>query len=118
MTEQPPSDSFPTGQSPMPTPANPGLMPEQRTELNVISIIGFALAVTCSGFGIISLVLSIIGLVQINKEPQRYHGKGFAIAGIIISVVAMILFALYVLLLVLAVAEFPDSWSFDSDPSF
>ncbi len=35
------------------------------------------------------LVCSIIGLVQINKDPS-YSGKGMAIAGIVLSVLAVV----------------------------
>ena len=68
--------------------ANSGYYPPAgapRTQLNVLALIGFITAITGLGCGIISLILSIIGLSQINKEPNRYNGKGLAIAGIIIS---------------------------------
>ena len=59
--------------------------------INVLAIIGFALAVTGTGCGIVSLVLSIIGYNQVNREPNRYTGKGFAIAGIIVSILSILL---------------------------
>lgn len=37
-------------------------------------------------FGPIPLVLGIIGLSKINKNPERWTGKGFATAGIILGV--------------------------------
>lgn len=56
-----------------------------RKQLNVFALIGFITTVTGTGFVIGSLVLSIIGLVQINKEPERYQGKWLAIAGVAIN---------------------------------
>jgi hypothetical protein len=46
-----------------------------------------ALGIVCCGpvVSTIGLVLSIIGLTQVNKDPQRYSGKGLAIAGIVLA---------------------------------
>jgi ABC-type Fe3+ transport system permease subunit len=60
--------------------------------INVLALIGFITAITGTGCGIISLILSIIGLNQINREPNRYNGKGLAIAGIVISAGCIIYF--------------------------
>ena len=47
-----------------------------------------------SGIGIIlvilALILSIMGLTRISKEPDKLKGKGFAIAGFILGVLSMI----------------------------
>jgi len=56
-----------------------------RKQLNIFALIGFITTVTFTGFIIGSLVLSIIGLVQITKEPERYQGKWLAIAGVVIN---------------------------------
>jgi hypothetical protein len=37
------------------------------------------------GFGMLSVILGAIGLKKINKNPDKYKGRGFAIAGIIIG---------------------------------
>ena len=118
---QPPT--FDPNQQPMP-PESAGYVPtypanvQPSTELNIMSIIGFALAITCGGLGIGSLIVSIIGLAQINKEPQRYHGKGFAVAGIVLSILTILGFMLYLLVLIVAVCINPDDWSISPDPSF
>ena len=87
----PPNDPI---QPPSGPDSNPGYYPPvgpaQRTSINVLALIGFITAITGMGCGIISLILSIIGLSQINKEPNRYNGKGLAIAGIIISAASII----------------------------
>jgi len=68
----------------------------QRVSINVLALIGFITAITGTGCGIISLILSIIGLNQINKAPYRYNGKGLAIAGIVISAGCIIYFFILV----------------------
>lgn len=67
----------------------------------IISIIGIntiaAFSYTLMGiyntpfiFPVTSIVLCIIGLVQISKNKDTYRGKGLAISGIIISVIVII----------------------------
>ena len=76
---------------PNPSQPNQGAQPYQTgPKLNVLALIGFALAVTGTGCGIISLIISIIGYNQISREPSRYSGKGFALAGIIISILLIL----------------------------
>ena len=43
-------------------------------------------------FGVLGLVFSLIGLSQINEQPDLYKGRGLAIAGIVLSILG-ILFA-------------------------
>jgi hypothetical protein len=54
----------------------------------------------CNGipFNFSGLVFSIIGLSQISREPQRYGGKGIAIAGVALSVLSLLLAFLLMLL--------------------
>ena len=40
---------------------------------------------------IASIVLGIIGLVKAKKEPERYSGSGFAISGIILSALTVLI---------------------------
>lgn len=55
--------------------------------------------------GIIGIVFSSIGLVQIKKSPELYKGKGFAIAGLVVGIVdVLIMFLLVAVLLAAAVA--------------
>ena len=73
---------------------------------NGFSIAGFIVSIVssilcCGSFNIISIVLSIIGLI---KAKDYGSGKGFAIAGIIISVVMLLLW--FVLGIVLSNEEF------------
>ncbi|GII28082.1 hypothetical protein Pmi06nite_15240 [Planotetraspora mira] len=70
-------------QSPYPY-ADPGAAPQPRTT-NGLSIAGFILAFFVAPIG---FILSIIGLVTAGRRGQK--GKGLAIAGIIISLLAMV----------------------------
>lgn len=67
-----------------------GYYPQQEPSWNGMAIAGFV----CSFFfSVIGLVLSIIGFTQINKTAKETgvepKGKGLALAGIIISGVAL-----------------------------
>ena len=58
----------------------------------ITGIVGGLLPV--SGIGImlviLALILSIMGLTRISKEPDKLNGKGFAIVGFILGVISMI----------------------------
>ena len=58
-----------------------------------------SLVCCCGTVSLISLALSIIGVVRVNKNGQA--GKGMGIAGIIISVVSILLLIVIILLIVL-----------------
>jgi len=45
----------------------------------------------CCPFNILGLVCSLIGLSQINRHPERYEGRGLAIAGLILSAASLVL---------------------------
>ncbi|MCX7649971.1 MAG: DUF4190 domain-containing protein [Flavobacteriales bacterium] len=53
----------------------------------IIPYLGFALIVA-------GLVLGILGLLKIKKNPEEYWGRGFAIAGISVAGFAILLFLL------------------------
>jgi hypothetical protein len=36
-------------------------------------------------FGLLGVVLSLVGLIKIKKNPEKYAGKGFAWFGIILG---------------------------------
>ena len=60
----------------------------QASGSNGLAIAGFVLSLL--GFNLIALILSIVGLNKAKKLGGT--GKGFAIAGIIISAVSMVIF--------------------------
>src|SRR5271156_6858019 len=92
MTMPPPPPLNPTN----PIPGDYNAMPPGRTGMAVTSmVLGVVGIVTgCLGIGlilgIVGLVLGIVALGNINREPHRYAGKGFAIAGIVTGICSMI----------------------------
>jgi hypothetical protein len=64
--------------------------PPQRT--NGLAIGGFITSLLCCGP--VGLILSIVGLSQINKDPSQ-GGKGLAIAGIVIGAIGLVAAAIY-----------------------
>lgn len=60
-------------------------VPSQK---NTIALVGFILSLVCGG--LISLILSIIGLKNAKKPEYAEDGKGFAIAGIVISSIELV----------------------------
>jgi len=54
----------------------------------VLGILSFLLSFCCCGglpFNLLGLICSLVGLVQVNSQPEVYGGKGLAIAGLITS---------------------------------
>ena len=70
--------------------------PAQHVSINAFALIGLITSITGTGCGVISLILSIIGLNQINKAPNRYNGKGLAVAGIVISFGTIIYLVIFI----------------------
>ena len=75
---------------------------EPTKETNQNAIIGLFLAYLIPPIG---LVFCLIALSQIKKNPEKYSGKGLAIAGIVIVVVEIV--ALIVLAVILSSLTFP-----------
>jgi len=53
------------------------------------------LSVTCCccgfPFAVLGLVLSLVALSQINANPELYEGRGLAIAGLVLSILSLLL---------------------------
>ena len=61
----------------------------------LLSLISLFLPLTVGIIGeVLALILSIVGLTAIGQNPDRFKGKGLAIAGLIISGVILFLLAL------------------------
>ena len=73
---------------------------QQPEKTNAMAIAGFVLAFFLP---LIGLVLSIVGLVQVNKKGQK--GKGLAIAGIIISSFVALLHLILTIMVIIAVVS-------------
>jgi hypothetical protein len=87
--------------APINAPAPPGISPASPlAKTNSYARAGMIcgiLSVTCCccgfPFGILGLVFSLIGLSQINANPQLQLGRGMAIAGLILSLLSLLLSA-------------------------
>ena len=62
-----------------------------RTGLATAALICGILGVLCAPVGIVGLVLGIVATVRASQEPQRYGGKGMAIAGICTGAASMVI---------------------------
>ena len=81
--------------------------PEQTTESNTIATVGFILSFFVA---IAGLICSIIGYR--NASKLNGNGKGFALAGIIISSVSMVLaFIMYIVALIFLPEFFSEYFS-------
>lgn len=68
-----------------------------KPKTNGLAIAGFVISIVspiccCGTLSVLSLIFSIIGLSQINKNSE--DGKGLAIAGIVISGVSILIWAI------------------------
>ena len=54
----------------------------------------------CYGFpcNLLGLVFSLIGLLEISRHPERYEGRGAAIAGLVLSASSILFFGFLILL--------------------
>jgi len=78
--------------APLPFNVEPPAHPLAITGL-ILGILSFLGCCCCEGFpfSIPGLIVSIIALVQIKKEPQRRSGKGLALAGLILSILGILM---------------------------
>ncbi len=80
---QPPYGQQPYGQPPYGQPPY-GQPYATQPKTNTLALVGFILSVTFI-LSFIGLILSIVGLIQINGAHGAQKGKGLAIAGIIVG---------------------------------
>ncbi len=108
MTEWKPLGAFPefsfllaSGAPAAPTPVAPAILaaaPMRSTNgfavaSMILGILSLVLLCCCYGlpFNVLGMVFSIIALGQIRGDPQRYEGAGMAIAGLVLSVLSILL---------------------------
>lgn len=74
----------------------------------VLSIVGFLSAAWCPvlplGFGVAAIVLGLLSLRRIRREPERLTGRGLAIGGAITGAVAVALFVFLAIVMGTAIA--------------
>ena len=62
----------------------------------ICGILAWMMFCCCGGFpfNLFGLVFSLIALAQINSQPERYEGRGTAIAGLVLSILSLLLILL------------------------
>lgn len=78
-------------------PPQQPFVPQPPQKTNGLALAGFITSLVCCSP--VGLVLSIIGLSQINKNPQE-GGKGLAIAGIIIGGIGIVVGIIYYIVVI------------------
>ena len=86
------------GPSPAVAPPKPSLptagqLPKTNSSATAGFIFGILAWLCCCGcpFGLLGLIFSLVALAQISANPQTQQGRGFAIAGLILSVANLLL---------------------------
>ncbi len=83
------------------TPPPPPAAPATRPVTNGLAVTGLVFGLLsllggwlCCGpvLSVLGIVFSSTGLSQINRDPTRQTGKGIAVAGLILSIAALIAF--------------------------
>jgi hypothetical protein len=67
----------------------------------VLGIISITFGLCCCHgfpFSVSGIIFSSIGLAQINKDPQHQQGKGMAVAGLVLSIMSVLLGVVLLLL--------------------
>ena len=91
------------------SPIAPGsISPTEFPKTNPLALTGMILGIIsltfglccCYGlpFNIAGIIFSSIGLVQVRKTPERYTGKGMAIAGLVTSILSILVAAALLIL--------------------
>jgi multisubunit Na+/H+ antiporter MnhG subunit len=61
-------------------------------------------------FGALGIIFSLVGLSQINRNPEFYEGRGLAIAGLVLSILSLLLAVIFVMV-ALATGHSHFNWS-------
>jgi hypothetical protein len=91
---------------PLPAPAPISMTPPPRT--NPMALTGMVmgiLSITCGmcccygmPFNLLGIVFSLVALAQIRNDPQSQQGRPLAIAGLVLSLLSIVLAALFFIL--------------------
>jgi Domain of unknown function (DUF4190)/GYF domain 2 len=99
---------FPAGAPPAIAPPGwPRRANSSATTGLVCGILSWVFFCCCGGFpfNLLGLIFSLIGLSQTNRHPEIYEGRGTAIAGLILSILSLLLI-LFALMWSLATGNF------------
>jgi prepilin-type processing-associated H-X9-DG protein len=81
MSDQPPSTSPSTPRTPTPQPPEPTTPLRMGMAITAL-VFGIVGTFTCAVLGLLAIILGIVALKRTTREPQRYGGRGMAVAGI------------------------------------
>jgi uncharacterized paraquat-inducible protein A len=87
------------------------LQPPQKPGLNLLAALGLVCAFL--PVPLLGLVLSVAGLAQCARDNQR--GRGFALAGIALSVVSMLVWAVLLMIVFGWIVPFTEGLVMQSD---
>lgn len=89
-------------------PAFPATVTNPVPANNPFALTGFILSLVsltfglccCYGlpFSVTGIIFSAVGLVQIRKQPERFSGRGLAIAGIVLGIISLVLVSILMIL--------------------
>jgi Domain of unknown function (DUF4190)/GYF domain 2 len=109
-TEWKPLGAFPEFASSSAPQAPPSINPVTGSHLRATNsfaiwgmILGILTVVSCCCtcpqilLGVLGLIFSLVGLSQINERPDVYEGRGYAIAGIILSALGLLIALAFIL---------------------
>jgi hypothetical protein len=85
----------------------PAMPPPMQPKMSGLAITGFVLSFVC---GVLGLIFSLIGYSEVKKSNGKLTGEGFALAGIIISLVSVLCAILIWFMVFKAVGEIADSF--------
>jgi Domain of unknown function (DUF4190)/GYF domain 2 len=95
------------------SPPMPG--PVRKTNSNAMAglIFGILAFFCCCKFlfGPLGIIFSLVGLSEINRHPELYEGRGLAIAGLVLSILSLLL-AVMLFMIALATGNFHLNWGF------
>lgn len=96
--------AIPSTPAPFPTATNVGAGSNGFAVTGMIlGIFSLTIGLCCCCYGmpfnILGLIFSVIALVQINNNPQRYTGTGMAVTGIILCIISLFISLLLLIFL-------------------
>lgn len=73
--------------------------------IGIVPIVGAFLALPA---GIVALVLGILGVKEVNRDPARIKGKGMAVTGIVLGAIMVVAGTLLILAVTIGISALED----------
>jgi hypothetical protein len=58
--------------------------------------------------GLLGIIFSLIGISQINRRPDVYNGKSFAVAGLVLAILSLVFYVILIMTLGIISSLSPD----------